>query len=343
MLARKQSKHYLASMAENIQSKGGLARAEALSSEERSEIAAKAAASRWNLPKATHEGDLHLGDYTIHCAVLENGQRVLTQSDFMRALGRARQAKGRAYYDSDVNLPAFLTAKNLKPHIDEELYVTSSQVEFKPLRGSKAFGYPAELLPKVCDVFLKARDAGDLVPGQGHIARQADVLMRALAHIGIAALVDEATGYQEVRDRLALQKILEKYITDEWAKWTRTFPEEFYKQLFRLKGMPYPPSDKSRKPSYVGHWTNDIVYSRLAPGVLQALRELNPRDETSGSRRRKHHQHLTRDYGHPALKEHLSNVIFLMKGCATDAEFKRGLDLAAPKNGETLLLAFDSA
>ena len=161
MLARKQSKHYHASM-EDIQSKGGLARAEALSSEERSEIAAKAAAARWNLPKATHEGDLHLGNYTIHCAVLENGQRVLTQSDFMRALGRARQAKGRAYYDSDVNLPAFLTAKNLKPHIDEELYVTSSQVEFKPLRGSKAFGYPAELLPKVCDVFLKARDAGDL-------------------------------------------------------------------------------------------------------------------------------------------------------------------------------------
>src|SRR5207249_980288 len=150
--------------------------------------------------------------------------------------GRARQAKGRAYYDSDVNLPAFLTAKNLKPHIDEELYVTSSQVEFKPLRGSKAFGYPAELLPKVCDVFLKARDAGDLVPGQGHIARQADVLMRALAHVGIAALVDEATGYQEVRDRLALQKILEAYIAKELAAWAKRFPDDFYKELFRLRG-----------------------------------------------------------------------------------------------------------
>jgi hypothetical protein len=331
-------------MSDDMQSKGGLARAEVLSPEERSEIASKAAAARWNLPRATHEGDLHLGDYTIHCAVLENGQRVLTQSDFMRALGRARQAKGRAYYDSDVNLPAFLTAKNLKPHIDEDLYVTSSQIEFKPLRGAKAFGYPAELLPKVCDVFLKARDSGHLVPGQGHIARQADVLMRALAHVGIAALVDEATGYQEVRDRLALQKILEKYITDEWAKWTRTFPDEFYRQLFRLKGMPYPPLQKSRKPMFVGHWTNDIIYSRLAPGVLQALREINPRDESTGSRRRKHHQHLTRDYGHPALKEHLSNVTFLMKGCGNWGEFKRRLDAAAPKYGETPMLpAFDSA
>jgi hypothetical protein len=82
--------------------------------------------------------------------------------------------------------------------------------------------------------------------------------------------------------------------------------------------------------------------SRLAPGVLQALRDLHPRGEVSGSRRRKHHQHLTRDYGHPAPKEHLSNVIFLMKGCATDAEFKRRLDMAAPKHGETPMLPFES-
>jgi len=80
----------------------------------------------------------------------------ITQSGFMRALGRARQAKGREYYAGDVNLPAFLTAKNLKPFISKELEVTSSQVEFKPLKGAKAFGYPAELLPNVCGVFLDA-------------------------------------------------------------------------------------------------------------------------------------------------------------------------------------------
>lgn len=72
----------------------------------------------------------------LHCAVLEDGRRLLTQSDFMIALGRARQAKGRDYYDGDVNLPAFLTAKNLKPFIDSDLTVTSSLVfwrDFRPL------------------------------------------------------------------------------------------------------------------------------------------------------------------------------------------------------------------
>lgn len=73
-----------------------------------------------------------------------DGRRVLTQSDVMRVLGRARQAKGRAYYDGDVNLPAFLNAKSLLPFVDKHLYVTSSQIEFKSLKGSKVFGYPAE-------------------------------------------------------------------------------------------------------------------------------------------------------------------------------------------------------
>lgn len=62
--------------------------------------------------------------------MLEDGTRLLTQSDMMRALGRSRQAKGRGFYDADVNLPAFLTAKNLKDFIPNDLYVTSSQIEF---------------------------------------------------------------------------------------------------------------------------------------------------------------------------------------------------------------------
>jgi hypothetical protein len=72
-------------------------------------------------------------------------------------LGRARQAKGRADYNGDVNMP-FLTAKSLKPVISKELEVTSNQIEFR-LRGRGAYGYPAELLPRVCDVFLNAKAA----------------------------------------------------------------------------------------------------------------------------------------------------------------------------------------
>src|SRR5690242_2746566 len=168
---------------ENLQKMGGDARAKKLSPAERKAIARTAAEARWEkagkiIPKAIYEGILTIGDMEIPCAVLEDGTRVLTQSGVMIALGRARQAKGRQYYDADVNLPAFLTANNLKLFIPQELTVTSSQIEFKTLGGIRAFGYRAELLPKVCGVFLDANAANALNHTQKHIAERAMILIR---------------------------------------------------------------------------------------------------------------------------------------------------------------------
>ena len=62
----------------------------------------------------------------------------------------------------------------------------------------------------------------------------------------------------------------------------------------------------------MGKLTNNLVYQRLAPGVLQELEKLNPTNE-KGHRSRKHFQHLTDDIGHPRLKEHLAGVTTAMK------------------------------
>lgn len=320
---------------------GGHARAAALTDEQKAAIAKKAADARWNndLPKATHEGTMQIGGIEITCAVLEDGRRLITQSGFMRALGRARQAKGREYYSGDVNLPSFLTAKNLKPFISKELEVTSSQVEFKPLKGARAFGYPADLLPNVCGVFLDADEAGALSPTQQHIAARARILIRGLAHIGVTALVDEATGYQEVRDRHALQAILDLYLKKELAAWAKRFPDDFYREMFRLKGWPMNPAEVKR-PGVVGRYTNNIVYQRLAPGILEQLEKLNPKDDR-GNRKGKHHQLLTDDVGHPALAQHLYAVIGAMRAHTKWDDFLRFLDRAYPKKDSNLELALD--
>jgi hypothetical protein len=162
--------------------------------------------------------------------------------------------------------------------------------------------------------------------------------MRGLAHIGIIALVDEATGYQEVRDRLALQAILDKYLAKEFAAWAKRFPDEFYYQMFRLKNWQWK-GMKVNRPSVVGHYTNDIVYQRLAPGILEELQGRNPPDE-KGHRRAKHHQWLTIDIGHPALAQHLHAVIALMRASSTWDQFQRSLQRAFPKKNETGYLEF---
>jgi hypothetical protein len=283
---------------------------------------------------------LELGGLKIPCYVLDDGTRVLGQSHMIMALGMSHGGSGGTGGD---RLAKFVGQTRLEPYVERVLAErTANPIKFRVKSGGIAYGYDATILADICEAVLKARDARVLMKQQEHIAAQCEILVRGFARVGIIALVDEATGYQEIRDRLALQAILEKYLTDEWAKWTKTFPDEFYIQLFRLKGVPYPPPGKHKnwRPSYVGHWTNDIVYDRLAPGVKKELRKLNPRTER-GHRKRKHFQYLTQDYGTPALREHLSNVIFLMRGCRDWDDFRRRLESAAPRQGDTMPLPFD--
>ena len=153
--------------------------------------------------------------------------------------------------------------------------------------------------------------------------------MRGLAHIGITALVDEATGYQEVREQRALQAILDQYLRSEFAVWAKRFPDEFYKQMFRLKGWK-PSAAAGTKPILVGYYTKDVVYSRLAPGIVEELAQLNPKD-ANGRRKVKHHQWLSDEIGHSALSQHLYAVINLMKISSTWAEFMNFINIALPK------------
>ena len=249
--------------------------------------------------KATHAGDLNIGERTvIPGAVLEDGTRVLTRTGVLRAIGRRAEAQRGRKYDEQLRTPVFLTAKNLNAFIDRDLLNNLTPILFKPLgAGRMAIGYKAELLPQICNVFLEAEDAGVLYLRQQHIAQQCKILIRGLAVVGITALVDEATGYQEVRDRLALQATLDKFLRKEFAKWAKRFPDEFYKEKFRLKNWQWQQL-QGRRPRLVGYYTRDLVYDRLAPGLLAELEERNPKDET-GHRKAKHHQWLTEDVGHP--------------------------------------------
>jgi hypothetical protein len=335
--------------------KGGEARAAKLTHEQKSEIARRAAESRWSsgILKATHTGDFKIDDKQIFAAVLENGKRVLTQESFLHAIGRARKAKAGTGSTALVDgLPPFLQAEHLKPFISEELRQSTTPILFRNLKGGRAFGYDAELLPMVCEVYLKLRDASIAqaaktntpvkLPRQyDHIIAACDILMRGLARVGIVALVDEATGYQEVRDRQALQKILDQYIGRELAKWAERFEPSFYEQIFRLRGWEYD-SDSSKRPMAMAKVTIDLVYDRIGPGLTHELKlkELERRQTQGGKRHL--HRWLTPEIGHPALKAHLDGLTFLAK-TFSDGDWKGfhiAVDRAAPRYNHSLLLPF---
>lgn len=281
--------------------------------------------------KAQYEGKpLKIGDLEIPCAVLEDGTRVLSQRGLFKVLGMARPSGKKAQSDIVEKTPSFLAAKSLKPYIPSDLILAiSNPIFFRPLRGAPAHGIEASMLPKICEVWLKARDAGALSnEAQRRTAQQADILMRGFAHVGIIALVDEATGYQEVRAKDALTKILEAYVSKELLPWTKRFPDEFYKLLFKMQGWAYNPMTVKR-PSYVGTLTNDLIYDKLPPGVLEDLKKKTPKD-SKGRYKTKFHQSLTLDVGNPHLEKQLQSVMMLMRISANKNEFMRLFHRAFP-------------
>jgi len=278
---------------------------------------------------------LKIGSLEIPCYVLENGTRVLSGRGMQEAL-----ALGQSH---GALLKAFLSSDNLKPYINSELaMVLSNPIRFiRPGRGGKlATGYEATILADICNVILEARDNGLLTRKQEIIARQCEMLTRAFAKVGIIALVDEATGFQEIRDREALQKILDKYLLKEFAAWAKRFPDEFYMLIFKLKGWEWK-GMKINRPSVVGTYTNDLVYERLAPGLLKELKKINPKDD-KGNRKSTYQQWLTEDIGHPALAQHLHAVMGFMRAASTWDQFYRMMQRAFPKKDETIPLLLDS-
>lgn len=136
---------------------GGVARAKKLTPEQRSEIAKRAAESRWSpeIQDATHAGTLTLGDAEIQCYVLADGQRIISTRGVMKALGRTW--RGRKYSGTD--LPVFVEAKNLLPIITQADREVLVPVQFRTPTGGKGEGFKAEVLPTVCEIYLRAHRA----------------------------------------------------------------------------------------------------------------------------------------------------------------------------------------
>lgn len=320
--------------------KGGIERARRLTPEERTASARLAAQARWDQRVSdvicgSPDQPLRIGDVEIECYVLEDDTRVLTQASFLTAIGRNPRGAVRA----DGSLPVFLQGKGLVPLITDDIREKAVPITFRRPGGGRANGFNALLLPDVCEIYLKARELKTLPTNQQHVAQQAEIIMRGLARVGIVALVDEATGYQAIREKNALAKILEAFVDKELQAYISTFPDDFYREMFRLRGLPFNATSVHR-PQYFGILTNDIVYKRLAPGVLEELKRLTPMSE-SGRRRHKYFQHLTQNIGYPKLREHLGSVVTLMKLSGNWADFTRKLDRFHPRVGDNLVLPFD--
>lgn len=335
---------------------GGYARAAKLSAAERSAIAKKGAAKRWanaakpddDTPRVleSFKSKLHIAGSVIPCAVVmgPNGiQRVLSETGISNAVLGDRSGASKKLKKEGALLPLFVAPSQLKPFITKEM----AEGPFKPidyLDGSRVVrGYDANILVTVCNVWLKAREAGALQSQQLDKAMKAEILIRALAETAIVALVDEATGYQAVRPQNALQNYLELVIRKELAVWAKKFPDEFYENIYRLKGWTWPGMNKNRY-SVVASYTTNLIYDRLGPGITDELVSKTPMTD-KGYRPNKLHQWLSDEIGDPMLATHMHSILMFQRlAIANGYGWKRFLhmvDQVLPRKGSTLELPLE--
>lgn len=267
--------------------------------------------------KVMNRGELDLAGIKIPCYVLEDGTRVLSGRGMQEALKMVDDNKSTSGH----RIVRYLNQKSLNPFI----YKGKASDHFEPLvcydGNKKIHGYEATVLVDICDGVLEARKHIELSPRQAIIAEQCEILVRAFAKVGIIALVDEATGYQNEREHFELQKILSAYISEEILKWQLTFTDDFYREIYRLWGLPFIPKYIKQKPSFIGKLTRKYIYEELPKGVVDKIREKVGKTE-KGNWKYKWHQTLTPEIGRERLKKQIIEVTTLMSISKSKEQFE---------------------
>jgi len=316
-------------------SKGGQARAKSLTPEKRKEIAQKAANAKStnntliindtkpiSVHPSTKISTLKIGNMELPCAVLEDRTPVVFFTNVTKILGRGLGGKTKKLaIKSGTQLPEFLSSSPLEPFVSSSLRISLNNPILVRSRGGVRKALNATLIPEICEVWLDADKKKVLQPSQAHIAKNAEILLRGFARVGITALVYEATEYEKIKGRDELEKILEAYISKELMPWTRMFPDDFYEYLFKLRGWQYNPLSVKR-PKIVGKLTNHLIYEQLPKGVLEDLRKKNP-IMPRGYRKHKFFQFLTSDIGNPHLANQIIAVTTLMRVSTSWDNFER--------------------
>lgn len=329
---------------ENKQSNGGTARAESLSSEEMSKIAKMGAEARWSkdIPEILCDGVLNLGVISINCYVTNDGQRLISGRGMQEALRLVDPKVPESGQKPGSRMTRLLNNKKLNPLIFKDKTTDHFLPQKARFKGVIINGFNAEMLADICDGMLQARSKlkDKLTMRQSIVADQCELLMRAFAKVGITALVDEATGYQKLRPADGLRTIFDQILRKDLAAWFKRFPDEYYENIYNLKGWVWPGMGKNRY-TVVAHYTNDLIYERMVPGLKEEFKRRNPKNER-GLKAGKNHQ-LLDEPGDRLFAQQMFTVIAIQRSCLKKAKdkwghFKRMMDEILPKKGRAAQL-----
>jgi len=327
-------------MSRSFQSKGGDARAKALNTEQRREIAVQAAKARWAkisdpsiLPTASHRGPLTVGEITVEAYRLQDGRRVISKKGMADILG-LQSTGGNAFLRS-MTRPGVRSEipENTWEKIENPIFFKILDPDSKNETGT-ADGYEADTLIDCCKAIVSAYHNKKLHGKQYFLYVRAEVIIRSAAKLGITALVDAAVNYVPDNRRGEYQELFEKFILDECRQWEQEFPRKYLDMIYKIYGLRQVDPDSTKTPRFFGKFTRKYIYAPLAHSkgaILEALDKQNPAVYTNGGRKYKMHSYLSEEIGLPALRQHLWQVIGIGSISSNKKQFERNFYKAFPE------------
>jgi general stress protein YciG len=308
----------------DIQSKGGKARAAALTPERRSEIARQGALAKRtaSLPKATHRGNFkeEFG-IDVDCYVLDDEQKTGVISK--RGMGAAFDMG-----ESGSVFSYFISNERMAPFIGSELAekLAKPLIFHMALPGGRGrpvvHGYDVTIVIDVCKAILASAEKG-LQKRNQHIVKQAYVILNASAKAGIKNLVYALAGYDQSKEEIIAA--FKRFVAEEARGYEKEFPDQLYAEWYRLYRLPKP---ERNKPWKFKALTVRHVYAPLAHSrgkILQLTRA--QRAKSRKDRWKKLHQFLS-DVGVNALRLHLGHLLGIAQFADTSAEYERKVEKA---------------
>ncbi len=296
-------------------SKGGIARREALSKEQRQAIAKKAATTRWGA-KATHKGSFE--EYfgvDVDCYVLDDENRtpVISQRGMGQALGFAPSGSALK--------TLFATRAMVEAGGSEILEKLENPIKFQWGTGgsnspppSVVYGFDATMLIDVCNTIIAAEAHGLRRP---KVARQARIILTASAKSGIQRLVYSLAGYNPTTEEVI--NAFKLYVLEEAKKYEPEFPNELYLQWHRLYQLDVP---ERGKPWQFKYLTVNHVYYPLAKSNGKLLVLLRALKAQGGQRQKKLFQFLN-DIGARALRMQLGRILEMAESAKDRAAYEK--------------------
>ena len=255
---------------------------------------------------AKYRGVLELNRANVDCYVSENELRLVSIKGAWLALAQEERGDGARLWGLKP-LEAYISAGSM-----------GARLVLLTLPGTTTIAkcLTHDTFLELCGAYLQAMVDGNLITDrQKRIAKSSRIILSACAKIGLMALIDEATGYQQHRADNALQVKIQAYILDELRGWEKAFPDELWEKFGRLTNWDKP---LQHRPKYWGKLVYELIYDALDPDVAEYLKTNKPNPKY----KQNWHQWLSKDFGAKALHIHINQVVGIAKTCDTIVELK---------------------